>query len=84
MVNPAYPADPQQLLDLPPWFDFNPYTYVFGLEKCGTSSSMSDADCNSSPFETSFTIVIITGMDDYYGVVDKSASFDIKITVGCQ
>jgi hypothetical protein len=84
LLNPAFPQDPQQLLDLPPWFNFNPYTYVFGLDKCGSPNSMSDTDCNSSPFETSFTIVIVAGMDDYYGIVNKQASFDIRITVGCR
>lgn len=85
MLNPAYPADPQELLDLPPWFNFNPYTYVFGIEKCGSTNSMSDADCNKSPFSTKYTIVIVATMEqDTYGKVDKAASFDILVAVDCR
>jgi hypothetical protein len=34
MLNPN-PNDPVRLLDLPPWFNFNPYTFVFTMNKCG-------------------------------------------------
>ena len=78
------PNDDSELLDLPPWFSFNPFSHEFGLEKCGGSNSMSDADCNLSPFSTRYTIVVIaTMLEDIYEVVDKSAQFDIIVEVDC-
>lgn len=44
LVNPN-PDDPQTLISLPPWFNFNPDTLLFGLDKCGTTNSIYDADC---------------------------------------
>lgn len=82
LANPD-PADPVQLLDLPPWFNFNPYTLVFGLEKCGSNNSLNDADCIGSPFDAQYVIVIKAALNDSYGTYDVTASFAVNVQVVC-
>lgn len=83
LLNPD-PQDPVQLLDLPPWFNFNPYTLVFGLEKCGSNNSLNDADCIGSPFDATYVIVIKAALNDSYGTYDTSASFAVNVNVMCK
>ena len=83
MLNPD-PQDPIQFLDLPPWFNFSPYTLVLGMDKCGSNNSINDADCYGQPFETEYTIVIKASLNDSYQTINSEASFRIVVGVNCQ
>ena len=78
-----------ELTELPSWLTFDPSFNRFGLEKCGTEASKSDADCAKTPIAGNYRIYIEasipeTAAADGTGIVsDFNCFFDVEIIIDC-